>query len=164
MYDEYKKFRSNKLYEYEGDHYTLKALSIKCEIGYSSLRARVRRHPNAPIADLLYKPGTKYRTGTSMYAYRGMRKSCAEWAKYCGVDTITMYNRFKHRTPAQAIENRTRTTLRSNWGNPPPDYDKWVELKQRILAYQDRGWSDEEILYKICHGDSQLRRNLAEIQ
>mgnify|MGYP003124569134 CR=1 FL=1 len=164
MYEDYKKLRTNKLYDHKGNHYTLKELSIKYKIGYGSLRARIRRHPDEPIDNLLYPPRSKYRTGTSMYAYRGMRKSCAEWAKYCGVDTITMYNRFKHRTPAQAIENRTRTELKSKWGNPMPDFDKWSELKQRISSYRDLGWGDEEILYKMCHGDSQLRRNLADLQ
>lgn len=158
--------RKVKTYLYKGEHLALSELSVKYGIGYATLKHRVRRNPDKKIDELMHVPGDKnhYRKGTKFYTYKGVTKSCAEWARHLGFGLPTMRERFTKWSVARAIEtpleNGSDSKKASGWNKPLKKEVDYLEVRNRIKSYRKLGWPDDEIFVKISTGDFQHERDI----
>ena len=150
-------------YLIDGELLSRAEIALKFGISKGTLASRMRRNPDKQITELLHSTTSKKRKGMKMYTYKGVTKSCAEWAKHLNTSLSGMRNRIVSWGIERAIEQPIigRRDKVSRWSKPIPDVDNDYELSNRINSYRKLGWSDDEILTKITNGDYQLDRTLS---
>lgn len=151
-----------KTYNVDGVAMTAMEVAVKFNISIDALRSRIKRNPNTPIVELLYKTGSRARASLK-HKHNGKEKTVEQWALIYNMPIYRVRQRFKDGISLDEpiVEKRKVKQGESNWNAAMPKYDKDQELNQRIESYRKIGLKDDEIYNRMTKGDFTLMRRKA---
>ena len=134
-----------------GERLTVDQAAKKYNLKITTLRSRMKRHPNTDPSLLVYQKKSSYNR-EKLFEQNGDSLTLKNWQKkYPNLSLQVIKRRLKDKIDLSSAPGRR--TPKPNWEKKMPIYHQDTELKNRIMSYRKKGLSDAEIFYKVTKGD-----------